>query len=142
MVNHLSQFLCGKFEGKLIQSGSEEVLSTDILVESLNDLLVKVSFNLDGEKVVFRAMLTAKAENILMTVQQRVTRGYILDGKSGFLYGESNTHGGFLKEMDSFFFHVKMAFFDGENKEVYFLGKDQRLINTNQLKMKRVEQMV
>ncbi len=112
--------------GNVVMSDSDVVLAESVGIERLNDLVVKVSFHLSSEKFVFRAVVKEQDEGALMLIQKRVTKEYILNGQTGFLYNNKSVHGGYLTDLDSFYFHLKIQFFDGKYREVYFLGKDEQ----------------
>lgn len=124
MSRNISKRLSQVFIGSLVHSDNLNVRETTVSVTALNDLLVKISFDLDGEEVVFRAMLSEQKEGVLMLIQDRVTDDYILSGQSGFLYRKPNIHGGFLNMLNSFYFHLKIEYYRGVKREIYFLGKD------------------
>lgn len=124
MPRNISKKLPQIFIGSLVNSDNLHVTESTVAVTSLNDLLVKISFYLDEEEVVFRAMLSEQKEGVLMLIKDRVTDKYILSGQSGFLYRKPNIHGGFINLLNSFYFHVKMEHYNGVKREIYFLGKD------------------
>jgi hypothetical protein len=123
MEKSYSNQISENYSGSLVQTGKSKIYTKSIEIERLNDILVKIAVDMDFGKVVFRAMLSEQEEGILMHIQNRVTKDYILKGQSGFLYKKSNVHGGYLKNLDSFYFHVNLSFFNNVNKEIYFLGK-------------------
>ncbi|MFT6867395.1 MAG: hypothetical protein ACJA08_002237 [Cyclobacteriaceae bacterium] len=120
--NYVKHFSEG-YIGSLIRSGSDTIASSAIKVISLNNILVKISFDSDFGKIVFRAVVSEQNEGILLFIQNRVTKDYILTGQNGFLYKKANVHGGIIHKLNSFYFHIKLDYFNGGTQEIYFLGK-------------------
>ncbi|MEP4535411.1 MAG: hypothetical protein ABJ004_20105 [Cyclobacteriaceae bacterium] len=112
------------YNGSMVYSGTEEILEQKIRVEMLTDILVKVSFETEIGTVVFRALASAHDEGNLLYIQNRVTGEYILQGVSGFVYKKTNVHGGFVNNLNSFYFHLRMDFFSGTTREYYFVGEE------------------
>lgn len=125
MEGKLSSRLAPKYYGNLVYSSSRKVIHSEIEVASLTDLLVKVRFELEGQEYVFRSVLSHQEDGILMVIQNRVTKSYMLSGISGFLHHKPSIHGGFVPRLNSFYFHVKIAFFEGTHNEVFFLGREK-----------------
>lgn len=123
MDKNLAAQLAYKYKGSLVHSGSNRVFNAEVGIDRLNDLLVKVSFALENQQVFFRAMLSKQGEDMLMLIQNRVTKNYILSGISGFLYEKPNAHGGLLSKLNSFYFHISLDHFTGYPQEIYFFGK-------------------
>ena len=69
-------------------------------------------------------MVSEQNEGTLLLVQEKVADSYILSGVSGFLYKKPNVHGGFVNRLNSFYFHVMLEYFNGEQAELYFFGKE------------------
>lgn len=134
MEKDLAEELAAQYEGNLVFSLSRAIHKVKVDVERLNNLLVKVTFNLQGQEYMFRAMLSEQEEGTLMLIQDRVSRDYIITGMSGFMYQKPNVHGGFVKRLGSFYFHLTIDSFHGESKEVYFMGKESNEVN---LRMER-----
>lgn len=112
------------YRGSMVYSGTEEILEQNIRVEMLTDILVKVSFETEIGTVVFRALASDHDEGNLLYIQNRVTGEYILQGVSGFVYKKPNVHGGFVNNLNSFYFHLRMDFFNGTTHEYYFVGQE------------------
>jgi hypothetical protein len=130
------------YSGNLVMSDNESILAENVNIEHLNDLLVKVNFKMGEEVVVFRAIVKEQDQGSLMLIQNRVTKDYILNGQSGFLHKDRSVHGGFLHDIESFYFHVNIHFFNGRRKEIYFLGKDaqsESVINHTGSKVKHLK---
>jgi|GEM_PF-1709017 len=126
MELNLSSEISANYLGNLVYSRSKKVVRTTVNVERLNHILVKINFTLDGKDYSFRAMLSEQQEGVLLIVQDRVDMEYILSGVSGFLHQKPNVHGGLLKKMDSFYFHIHIKYFNGEDFEIYFMGKEEQ----------------
>lgn len=123
--------LAQAYLGNVVISGSDTILAERVQIELLNDLVIKISFDLGKDQFIFRAVLQKKDEGILFLIQKRVTKKYILNGRSGFLHSNKGVHGGYLLNLDAFYFHITIQFFDGTQKEVYFLGKDEKRVSLN-----------
>lgn len=123
--------LAKSYSGNVVMSDSDVVMAECVQIELLNDLVVKVSFNLDDDHFVFRAVVRNQNEGTLILIQKRVTKNYILIGQSGFLHGNKGVHGGYVYDLEAFYFHLSLQFFDGSHKEVYFLGTDKEEANSN-----------
>jgi len=124
MEKDIAAILSKTYEGDLVSSYSEDPKITNIQVKRLNNLLVKVCFSYNGVDVDFRAMVSEQNEGTLLLVQEKVADSYILSGVSGFLYKKPNVHGGFVNRLNSFYFHVMLEYFNGEQAELYFFGKE------------------
>lgn len=124
MTFNTSKQLSQTFIGSLVHSENTHVIETSVSIIPLNNLLVKVSFQLEEQEIMFRAMLSNQREGVLMLIQDRVTDKYILSGQSGFMYKKPNIHGGFVNQLNSFYFHLRIEYYRGKKVEVYFLGKD------------------
>ena len=123
MEANITSQLVRSYTGNLVLSNSKRIEQSKIYVEPLNKLLVKVSFEVEGEEFMFRAMLSEQEEGLLMIIQDRVTQDYIISGVSGFLHKKPNIHGGFLKHKNSFYFHINLEDYKNSNKEIFFMGK-------------------
>lgn len=124
MEKDVASILSKSYEGDLVSSRSENPDITNVRVKRLNNLLVKVFFSFNGVEIDFRAMVSQQNEGTLLLVQEKVANNYILSGISGFLYKKPNVHGGFVKRLNSFYFHVMLDYFNGEQAELYFFGKE------------------
>ncbi len=122
-MNGLAQKIEGTYNGDVVSSDSKQVIETAIEVKKLSEVLVKVDFSLAETDYSFRGMLTEQKEGTLMIVQEKVGDEFILSGVSGFIYKKPNVHGGFVNQLNSFFFHIILDTFSGGHKEVYFLGQ-------------------
>ena len=111
---------------------------TNVQVKKLNNLLVKVFFKVNDQEINFRAMVSEQKEGTLLLVQEKVAENYILSGVSGFLYKKPNIHGGYLDQLKSFYFHVVLDFFNGEQLELYFLGKEERFTGNPDMDLNQI----
>lgn len=127
MKEDLAHQLKGTYEGDFVSSLSDDVTSLTVSVTRLSDLLVKVSFVYHGIPVIFRAMLSEHKEGTLMLIQERITENYILNGVNGFLYRKKNVHGGFVSNLESFYFHLRFDLFESKQQEFYFIGKNTEI---------------
>lgn len=125
MENSLTKRISRVYWGNMVYAASREVISSQITVHRLNDLLVKVVFRVGESIYMFRGMLSEQDEGLLMTVQNRVMPDYILSGIEGFVPNKPNVHGGFMYQLSAFYFHVMIRQYDGTEVEVYFLGKPE-----------------
>lgn len=123
MEHNLASRLSGKYRGNLVYSTSRKVARSHAQVVRLNNLIVKVTFDLEDREYVFRAMLSEQEEGLLMIIQDRVAHDHILSGVSGFIHQKPNIHGGLISKLQSFYFHVRIKEFVGDQIEVYFMGK-------------------
>ncbi len=114
------------YVGNIVYNGSKNIINTKIEVSPLNNVLVKVSFMLNDTQYTFRAMLSEQEEGILMLIQDRTTKEYMLSGVSGFLSDKPNVHGGLIRKLNSFYFHISLSHYDSRNEEIYFLGKEAK----------------
>ncbi|MEO9476366.1 MAG: hypothetical protein ABJG41_12555 [Cyclobacteriaceae bacterium] len=124
MEEKISKQFAHAYHGSMVYSGTEEIQEQKIRVEMLTDILVKVSFETEIGTVVFRAIVSDHDEGNLLFIQNRVTGEYIIQGVSGFVYKKPNVHGGFVKNLNSFYFHLRMDFFNGTTREYYFVGQE------------------
>lgn len=120
---NLALQLSGKYSGSLVISNQRGNQESDVEIERVNNLLVNIRFAVDGKLYSFKAMLSEQKEGILMMVQQKVADFYVLRGVSGFLFDKPNVHGGLVDLLSSLYFNIRIDFFDGRSREVYFLGK-------------------
>lgn len=125
MEENLAAALSSTYKGNLVYSASRKIIHSAIEIAGLNNLLIKTRFELDGREFMFRAMLSHQDEGILMVIQNRITKNYILTGLSGFMHKKPNIHGGFIPKLNSLYFHVKINFFDGLQQEIFFIGKEE-----------------
>ncbi|MEM9326480.1 MAG: hypothetical protein AAGA85_12525 [Bacteroidota bacterium] len=125
MEKDLASALSKRYSGEMVTSNQKDAQSTVVEVKRLNNLLVKVFFELDGQEMSFRAMLSEQREGILMLVQEKISDQNILSGVSGFLYLKPNVHGGYVHRLHGFYFHVMLDYFNGVSQEVYFYGKEE-----------------
>ncbi len=124
MEKDLASALSKRYSGEIVTSKDKHSKAKLVEVKRLNNLLVKVLFELDGEETSFRAMLSEQREGTLMLVQEKVSDQYILSGVSGFLYMKPNVHGGYVNRLNGFYFHIMVDYFNGTHQEVYFYGKE------------------
>lgn len=127
----LASKIASKYMGSIVHSDSDRVEHSKIEVNPLNDLLIKVNFELNGSDIMFRAVLSEQEDDLHILIQDRITSGYILTGLSGFLYDKPEVHGGFLSQLNSFYFHIFLECFDGTGHEIYFLGEKEEAPHTN-----------
>ena len=113
----------GTYHGDIVSSDRKQVEECSISVKSLNKVLVKVDFTLGEEIYSFRGMLSDQEEGVLMIIQEKVSDDFIISGVSGFLYQKPNVHGGFINQLNSFYFHIILDRFDGKHQEIYYLGQ-------------------
>ncbi len=129
MESNYAKYFSESYKGSLIHSGSDQTFDTEIKIERLNNILVKISFESDLGKLVFRAVVSEQKEGVLLFIQNRVTKDFILSGKSGFLYKKPNVHGGIIHKLDAFYFHLRLDNFNAPSKEIYFFGKKKSNLN-------------
>lgn len=138
MEVNLASRLSGNYKGNLIYTSSRKVGHAEVLVERLNHIVVKVHFYLNGVHYSFRGVLSEQEEGLLMIVEDKVTYDYVLKGVNGFVYQKPNVHGGFIDNLDSFYFHIAIRYFSGPEHEVYFMGKTDDLFDKRELERKVV----
>lgn len=126
--------LAAVYEGNLIESGVNLIESLEVKIEGLNETLIKVSFYSDLGKIVFRALVSSQAQGAMIFIQKKICKDYILSGNSGFLMENSNIHGGFINKLNSFYFHIKLSCFNGQNRFCYFLGERKSIVSKEYLK--------
>lgn len=119
----LSERLAGIYRGDLVASDSRGFMQAVVVVETLSDLLVKISFEYADEVVEMRAILSEENGDIHLIIQEKVTDDFILNGVRGFLCQKPNVHGGYINELNGFYFHVLFNHFSGPYQEFYFFGK-------------------
>lgn len=125
MEINITSGIASSYIGNIVYNGSKSIINTQVQIVPLNNILVKVRFTLRGNEYSFRAVLSEQEEGILMLIQDRTTKGYMLGGVSGFLPYKPNVHGGFISKLNSFYFHIKLSHYNSDDEEIYFLGKDQ-----------------
>ncbi|MFY0601854.1 MAG: hypothetical protein JXR03_19425 [Cyclobacteriaceae bacterium] len=123
MDSNYAALLSASFKGNLIESGGANIEETIVQIERLNNILIKVSFELDFGKIVFRALVSKHKEGLMLFVQNRIAGGHILSGQSGFLNEKPHVHGGYNEKLDSIYFNIKIASFSGSTRECYFIGE-------------------
>lgn len=126
MERNIATYLSSHYHGNMVYNTSHAEISAVVEVFRLNNILIKVKFEMEGSEYAFRAMLSEQDEGVLMMVEDRVTKGYIISGLSGFLYKKPNIHGGLISKLNSFYFHVQVQCYDGSTTEIYFLGKEEQ----------------
>ena len=119
----LGQRIEGVYGGDIVSSDDKKTHHCSVYVKRLSPLLIKVDFRIKDNLYSFRGMLSDHEEGILMIAQEKISDEYILSGVSGFLYRRPNVHGGYVKQLNSFYFHVILDRFNGDHQEVYFLGQ-------------------
>lgn len=119
----LGQKIEGMYAGDLVSSDEKKTKECTVQVKRLSKKLIKLDFLMKGDMYSFRGMLSEHEEGTLMIAQEKISDDYILSGVSGFLYKKPNVHGGFVKQLNSFYFHVILDHFNGDHQEVYFLGQ-------------------
>lgn len=137
MEINLATQISRRYKGNLVYSSSRKVARVFVDVSRLNHILVKVSFELNGQKYTFRGMLSEQEEGQLMIIQDRVTEQYILTGVSGFVYMKPNIHGGYINKLGAFYFHINVKDFQNEESEIYFMGKETEAFD--QLEQERAQ---
>lgn len=125
MESNIATHLASHYHGSLAYTTCQKVIGTVVEVMRLNNILVKVKFEMNGTEYAFRATLSEQEEGVLMMVEDRITKGYMISGLSGFLYQKPNVHGGLISKLNSFYFHVQVQCYDGTIIEIYFLGKEE-----------------
>ena len=123
MEINIASNLSELYVGNIVYNGAQRIINTEVTVVSLNNIQIKVHFYLGEIPYSFRAVLSEQEEGLLMLIQDRTTKGYMLSGVSGFLQNKPNVHGGFISKLNSFYFHIKLSHYDGQDEEIYFLGK-------------------
>lgn len=126
MEEDLALLISKKYVGDLVTSNDQDQADFVIDVKRINSLIVLIQFKLEGQVVSFRALLSRQKEGILFRVQEKISGDHLLKGVSGFLYGKPNIHGGFLDQLNGFYFHVSKSYFDQNEEDMYFLGKTYR----------------
>ncbi len=126
MEEDLALLISRKYIGDLVTSDNQDMTDFVITVKRINSLMVLVQFIYKGQGISFRAMLSRQKEGILLRVQEKIVGDHILKGVSGFLYGKPTIHGGFLDQLNGFYFHISKYFLNSEEKDIYFLGKTYR----------------
>ncbi len=130
----------GTYIGDIVSSDEKKTHECTVQVKRLSELLIKVDFQLKDDKYSFRGMLTNHEEGILMIAQEKISDQYILGGVNGFLYKKPNVHGGFVNQLNSFYFHIILDRFNGEHQEVYFLGQASNKLQQNNIDTNKVPQ--
>ena len=123
MTDQMSEMLAGVYRGDLVASDRNDPIETTITVEALSDVLVRVIFEYQGKEISMRAILSEGDGDIHMIIQEKVTERYILNGVRGFLCQKPNVHGGYINELDGFYFHILFNHFSGPYQEYYFFGR-------------------
>ncbi|MEQ8471700.1 MAG: hypothetical protein RIC35_10965 [Marinoscillum sp.] len=124
MESNITSKLSETYNGNLVYNGSRSIINTEVGVTRLNNILVKVQFELDEVNYTFRALVSDQQEGCLMIIQDRVTQNHILKGVSGFINDKPNIHGGLISRLNSFYFHIHIQNFNGDQEDIYFIGKD------------------
>ncbi len=132
MEEDLALLISKKYQGDLVTSNNQDQTDFIVDVKRINSLIVLIQFKFDGKEVSFRAMLSRQKEGILFRVQEKILGDHMVKGVSGFLYGKPNIHGGYLDQLNGFYFHISRAFFDFKLEDMYFLGKTYRHSNGTQ----------
>ncbi|MDW3197186.1 MAG: hypothetical protein R8G66_32715 [Cytophagales bacterium] len=126
MEEDLALLISKTYIGDLVTSDNNDQANFVIDVKRINSLIVLIQFKYQNQVVSFRAMLSRQKEGILFRIQEKISGDHLLKGVSGFLYGKPNIHGGFINQLNGFYFHVGQSYFDHEDKDMYFLGKTYR----------------
>ena len=122
VLTEFSSRVAGNYAGEIVISDVEEPEQILVQVEPLSDVLVRVRFEANNEKVELRAILSEDEEDIHMIIQEKVTDDFILNGVKGFLCKKPNVHGGYISKLDGFYFHILFNHFNGKYREYYFFG--------------------
>ncbi len=127
MVN-LSQMesvyvLSGNFHGELVCSEREPSIDLTVNITPLSKSVVRIGFQVEEMEFNFRGIVRSMTEGNLIYVKDLVTPQYILSGISGFLNQSNDFHGGFINQLDGFYFHVMVNYFTGKSREFYFFGR-------------------
>ncbi len=138
MEKDVASLLSKAYHGDMVSSSDETPRITNVQVKRLNNLLVKVIFDLDGKETNFRAMVSEQNEGTLLLVQEKVSESFIISGVSGFLYKKPNVHGGYVERLNSFYFHIMLDYFNGEQVELYFFGKEDSSRTSSRMDLERV----
>ncbi len=138
MEKDLASVLSKTYQGDMVSSSDDQPAITDVQVKRLNNLLVKVIFKLEGREINFRAMVSEQNEGTLLLVQEKVAENFILSGVSGFLYKKPNVHGGYVNRLNSFYFHIMLDYFNGEQMELYFFGKEGKSKSQSRMDLDKV----
>ncbi|WP_421871847.1 hypothetical protein [Marinoscillum sp.] len=125
MEINLTSSLSEWYVGNIVYNGSKSIINTEVAISALNNILIKVHFKLGERQYSFRAVLSEQEEGILMLIQDRTIKGYMLQGVSGFLHSKPNVHGGYITRLNALYFHIKLSHYDGVDEEIYFLGKNR-----------------
>lgn len=126
MEEDLALLISKKYIGDLVTSDDQDQANFVVDVKRITSLIVLIQFKYEGQVISFRAMLSRQKEGILFRIQEKISEDHLLKGVSGFLYGKPTIHGGFLKQLNGFYFHLGQSFFNQEEKDMYFLGKTYR----------------
>lgn len=140
MESNITLKLSESYIGNLVYNGSRSIINTKVKVQKLNNILVKVQFELDETTYTFRAVLSEQNEGCLMIIQNRVEMNHMLKGVSGFIQDKPNIHGGLITRLNSFYFHIQVQNFNGHQEEVYFIGKNPE--EYERLKLARSESLL
>jgi len=120
-----NDLLSGIFSGELVKSSDNEIHFADVVIHKLNETLVKVNFTILDRNISFRAMFNENQEGQLILIQNKLTPDNQLKGVSGFIKKYPNYHGGFIKRLNSFFFHIEMNNYSGMPEQFYFFGQKE-----------------
>jgi hypothetical protein len=123
----LSSLITGVYNGQMVISDIQQPIQVTALVEPLSDSLVRLTFDMEDRTVHFRAILSEESGDVHMIIQEKVTDDYILNGVRGFLCQKPNIHGGYIKRLRGFYFHLLFNHFSGKYRECYFFGKASNL---------------
>ena len=126
MEEDLALLISKSYIGDLVTSDNNDQNNFVIDVKRINNLIVLIQFKFEGQVISFRAMLSRQKEGILFRIQEKISGDHLLKGVTGFLYGKPNIHGGFINQLNGFYFHIAQSYFDQTEKDMYFLGKTYR----------------
>lgn len=123
----IAEKLSGVYNGEIVFSDKVESLSVLVYVEVLSDVVVSVTFSTGDRKHSFSAILSEEQRDVHMIIQKKITEEYILNGVTGFLCKKPNIHGGYISDLQGFYFHILLNHFNGSYLEIYFFGKESHI---------------
>lgn len=123
MEDDLSTFLVGDYQGRTGNTSLDEAFNVQVSIRRINGLSVEISSQLEDRFVSFTAFISLQKEGVLINIADQMVDQFLIKGIGGSIQDKPNVHGGWVKKLNAFYFHIDVDDLKGLNKSYCFVGK-------------------
>ncbi len=115
----LTSDLAGTYYGKFISTNA--TVKGTVLVVRKDDISIQISYVNATVAHIFDVQISDQQEGRLFSVPSQQLKDFFISGISGFINQKPNVHGGFINDLTSLYFHVRVLDKIGP-REIFFMG--------------------